>query len=66
MSTASFYWNVLVREYQKEERVMAQIKIQFVCGCGFKTNSPVTATEHSDAEKHSLTIQGSVQKPVEK
>jgi hypothetical protein len=39
---------------------MANIKFEAHCGCGFKTSVPSEAAEHSETQKHSMNIQGTV------
>lgn len=41
---------------------MASIKIQYNCGCGYHTDKLEEAVKHSDAKKHSLTVQGEIKK----
>lgn len=41
---------------------MADIKIQFQCGCGFISKSAVEAVKHADDKKHTLTIAGAIKK----
>jgi hypothetical protein len=56
-------WN----KAQKEEKmaIEAVVKIEYNCGCGFRTNNAIEAVKHSSEKKHMLTVYGTV-KPVEK
>jgi len=37
---------------------MAQIQVKYRCGCGFTTNDPEKAVEHSDHNKHTIPVLG--------
>ncbi|KKL46440.1 hypothetical protein LCGC14_2345590 [marine sediment metagenome] len=39
---------------------MATVKVVYNCGCGFKTENGGEAVLHADADKHQMTIAGSV------
>jgi len=39
---------------------MASVKIDYTCGCGFRTRSLEAAVEHSDDEHHSLVVLGEI------
>lgn len=45
---------------------MAEIKVIYTCGCGFKTENLLEAVLHSDTLKHSLDATGTIQKEIKK
>lgn len=45
---------------------MAEVKVSYNCGCGFKTDSLLEAVLHSDTRKHSLDVIGRITKDKEK
>jgi hypothetical protein len=41
---------------------MASVKIQFQCGCKFKTDSAAIAVQHVEKTGHCITISGEIKK----
>lgn len=39
---------------------MAISKIQYTCGCGYKTKYESRAQEHADLEQHDMTVIGTI------
>ncbi len=39
---------------------MADVKVEYGCGCGFETRHLEAATEHSDSTHHKITIRGTI------
>ncbi len=39
---------------------MANVKVEYGCGCGFETKRLEEATEHSDSVHHKMTIRGAI------
>lgn len=39
---------------------MADVEINYSCGCGFKTKRLEAAVEHSDTQQHTLTVLGTI------
>lgn len=41
---------------------MATNRVQYICGCGYRTKSVEEAERHSDKEDHTLTAGGTIEK----
>jgi len=45
---------------------MANLKVQYTCGCGFRTTDPIKAMAHVNENQHTLTVVGTVEPGIPK